>query len=140
MTLSSSDIKLANYNETLDMQPLYNYVNNYGYAEGQYWEASKGEWTMIDETNGIIVFETNSRQTVDTMVAKAGTDITLPTLNSHVVIGDGYRTYRTFAGWYSDATFKNKYTSTKMPGRPVVLYAKWNERVEKIYDYDDIVI
>lgn len=140
LKLSSNNIKLTNYGGEIDMSQYYSYTSNYKYAEGEYWEASKGDWKMAGQTTTTITFETNSHYVLNTITNKAGTHVDLPVLNSYSFRNGDYKTYRTFAGWYTDANLKNKFEQSIMPGFDLTLYAKWDERVERVYTYEDLII
>lgn len=131
MTLSSQNITLKNYGYSFDMTKLYQFVNNYPYNEGEFWQASNGEWELASESKYTLKF-INGETTLSSSQVKPGTQITFPSLQTYVV-DDGItkKTY-TFANWYTSSEFtsSSKFTSTTMPGHDTVLYAKWNETVE----------
>ena len=140
LDVKSNNISITKYDYNIKMEELNSFTENYSYGEGEYWEASDKDWIMKKETMYTIKFETDSHQTVESITKKPGESITLPSLNSYVSIYNGYRVYRTFAGWYTDKNLNNKFTGSTMPGIDLTLYAKWNERVEKVYAYDDLII
>ena len=71
-----------------------------------------------------IHFDSNGGETVPSIYAKAGTDVTTATPKK-----DGH----VFVGWYTDAEFNNKFDG-KAPAKSTLLFAKWQESVEMIKD------
>lgn len=72
------------------------------------------KWTPSADAS-VISFVTNSDDTVEPYVGKAGDPVTLPKITR-----EGFR----FAGWY-DAEYKERCEATVYPGENITLYAKW---------------
>lgn len=131
MTLSSQNITLKNYGSPFDMSKLYQFVNNYPYSEGEFWQASNGDWELASESKYTLRF-IDRETTLSSSQVKPGSQITLPSLSTRVVDDGITKTTYTFGGWFTSSNFasSSKFTSTTMPGHDTILYAKWNETVE----------
>ncbi|MBR2833510.1 MAG: InlB B-repeat-containing protein [Bacilli bacterium] len=70
-----------------------------------------------DSQTYTITFDTDGGSSINSITQQAGTEITEPTSPTKA----GY----TFAGWYEDLEFKNKFAFTIMPNENKTLYAKW---------------
>lgn len=132
LTLSSSDTKLVNWGNEVDLANLNNYVGSYNYGEGEYWQASKGKWSLASETLYTINFVENGGSDVNNITSKPGSQITLPTFDNMIIDDGKTKTTRVFIGWFTTENFKNgsQFTSETMPSRDLTLYAKWSENVQ----------
>lgn len=73
------------------------------------------KWTPSADAS-VIGFVTNSDDTVEPLVGKAGDSVTLPKITR-----EGFR----FAGWYTSAEYKERCETTVYPSESITLYAKW---------------
>ncbi len=123
-----------NLDKGCDMTNVINYINNYTYAPGEEWHYYKGKWV---QDAGIYTINYNTNYdgvTYDSVEAKVGSTITLPTFtyDKVVVNGNDRDTYK-FVGWCTNANLTGKvYNGNYTVGRGGAnLYAKW-ELVESI--------
>ena len=129
LTISSSNTQIVDYGKEVDMNKLYEFVNNYQYNEGAFWEASNGSWSLSSETLYKITFEENGGAEVSDITSAPSATITLPTYEDMVIDNSTGKTTREFEGWFTSPNFEEntKFTSNVMPSRDLTLYAKWNE-------------
>lgn len=129
MSLSTSNLRMVDYGKEIDMSPLYEYVNNYQYANETEWEASNGDWKLASEIVYSINFVTNSDKTIESQNYHYKEEINLPTMDEYYIVSDSAsRTsyFYSFAGWFEDEQFTQPFTQTTMTRGDITLYAKWN--------------
>ena len=76
------------------------------------------KWTTIDIN---VSFETNSLETVDTIIVNIENELILP----YLAIKEGY----TFVGWFVDSELTRYFNGSDMPSEDFTLYAKWQEEL-----------
>ena len=135
LTLDSDDLTLVDYGKEVDMNPLYDFINNYQYDEGAYYEASNGNWSLASQTLYTIYFEENGGSEVNNITAIPNSDISLPSYQNIVTDDGKTKTTKIFLGWFTTETFEEntQFTSNKMPRQDITLYAKWGENIEYYY-------
>lgn len=133
LTLSTSDARIVDYGKSVDMSPLYDFINNYKYSSETEWEASNGEWQMTSEVLYNVNFTTNNSEALDEQSYHYKDALSLPTLEDYVVDDGAKRTEYYFAGWYEDEKLTIEFTSQTMPRKDLMLYAKWVTSTQNYY-------
>ncbi len=124
MKLSTDSLELVDIKQSVDLNNLIEYVNNYSYQEDIFWEYD-GSW-HIATNNVTLYFEENGGPLVNDITALPSSEINLPTYDKYTLI-DGKYYY--FLGWYTSSTFEEGtlFTNNKMPRNGGMLYARWEE-------------
>lgn len=133
ITLNSDNLSHINIGQTLDMSNVSDYATTYPYAEGAEWDAYNDDWQQSGQRKFTLNYETNCDVKINSVEGIAGSQITLPSLDTYTVNSDvDFRTY-IFDGWYTTKTFDKdtKYTENVMPRKDTTLYAKWNVTILK---------
>lgn len=96
------------------------------------------KWIDTVEYYRTISFVTNEKSVTEESITKIeGADIILPWYSQDVVYNDvgEQKLTRKFDGWWTTSTFDEgtRFDENKMPTYDVVLYAKWNDKIEYYY-------
>ncbi len=99
---------------------------DYCYAVFAYYKAGNGEMSGSGYLSDV-TFKISYSMKGGTNNSKNPTSFTLANYGTRYTLADPTRKGYTFAGWYSDSSYKNKITSIKVKRKNLSVYAKWTE-------------
>ncbi len=124
LTISTSDTKLNNVGQSVDLTNLYTYINEYKYNIDEAWEARDGNWTKASEILFKLTIVKNDGSENLVKELRQNENIELPKFDTYKLING---VYYQFAGWYTTEDFVSgsEFNEELMPRYDITVYAKW---------------
>ena len=109
------------------------YDNVYGFGlNGEYEKEGTGSWKQVNRDERKIYFIDNG-QTILTQTGVIASKIDFPNMEDRVLDDNITKVTYTFAGWYTDDNYTNKFIQDTFPNSNITLYAKWEIKEQKKY-------
>lgn len=124
MNLNTSDTKLNNITESIDMSNLESFISSYLYSVGEKWAASNSSWAVVDEGTKYTLTLYVDGEVSETQSLACGDSIDYSNFEKVKLDND---IYYVFDGWYSDSDYKNEAIISTMTDGDLSLYARWVE-------------